>query len=139
MKNHFITTILEPLSGRLDRLIVSLAASHDLIHNELTIKEVMNLVETLNGLIEGTTPSLVIHLLEFVLPRLDQGVQLLDLYHNYGEIVELILGMFNSVIEKFLPYMDSKPGEKNRLYHSFLCLIQVFSKHNTGYIFKFVL
>lgn len=133
MKQHFVSTILEPLSMRLNSLLGSLAArSPDLIHNEAIIKEVMSLLESLNGLIEGTTPGLVEHLLPFVLPRLEQGVLLLDVYHNYGEIVELILGMFNSIIERFLPYMGARLEQKNLLYHNFLCLIQVFSKHNTG-------
>lgn len=146
MKQHFVATILEPLSLRLNTLLGSLSAAataaatsgsgsgaSDLIHNEVTIKEVMSLIESLNGLVEGTTPSLVEHLLPFVLPRLEQGVHLLDIYHNYGEIVELILGLFNSIIEKFLPHMSgSRVDAKTQLYHNFLCLIEVFSKHNTG-------
>lgn len=132
MKQHFVSTILEPLATRLNTLLGSLAVSPPLVHNKATIQEVVSLLETLNGLVEGTSPSLVEHLLPFVLPRLEQGVHLLDVYHNYGEIVELILGMFNSIIEKFLPHMSARPEQKNQLYHNFLCLIQIFSKHNTG-------
>ncbi len=67
-----------------------------------------------------------------MVPRLQQAVQLLDVYHNYGEIVELILGMFNAVIEKFLPHMSECPEARSQIYHCFLCLIQVFSRHNSG-------
>jgi hypothetical protein len=70
--------------------------------------------------------------LPFILPRLQQGVHLLDIYHNYGEIVELILCMFNGVIEKFLVHLNDWPEAKNQIYHCFLCLIQVFSKHNSS-------
>lgn len=132
MKQHFVASVLEPLAARLNTLVSSIAHSGELVHNEATIKETMSLVETLNGLVDGTTPGLVDHLLPFVLPRLEQAVHLLDVYHNYGEIVELILGLFNSVIERFLPHMTARRTDKNQLYHHFLCLIQVFSKHNTG-------
>ena len=95
----------------------------------------MSLIETFNGIVEGAhTSEIVGHLLPFVVVRLRQAVQLLDVYHNYGEIVELILGMFNGVIEKCLPHCSAQkwPESRNEIYHCFLSLIQIFSRHNSG-------
>lgn len=129
MQIHFFNTILKPLSERFDALTLLKSES---VHTESCIKEVMSLIETMNGVIEGSTKNLIKDLMPFVLPRLQQAVQLLDVYHNYGEIVELILFMFNCIIEKFLAHLSDWPDAKNQIYHCFLCLIQVFSKHNSG-------
>ena len=129
---HFFNTILKPIADRFDALMLLKPSE---IHVESCIKEVMSLIETFNGILEGSSKNLVKDLIAFVLPRLQQAVQLLDAYHNYGEIVELILGLFNCVIEKFLVHLNddmSMVDAKNQIYHSFLCLIQVFSKHNSG-------
>jgi hypothetical protein len=129
MQTHFYNTILQPLINRFETLN---NIKSDMIHVETCIKEVMSLIETFNGIIEGASKSIINQLLPFVIPRLQQGVQLYDIYHNYGEIVELILCMFNGVIEKFLPYISNWPDARNQIYHCFLCLIQVFSRHNSG-------
>lgn len=125
--------IIDPLSARLDALNERLL-SPSTIHTEWAIKEAMCLVETLNGIVEGTSPSLVSFLLPFVLTRCQQGVHLLDIYHNYAEIVELILCLFNGVIERFLPHLNSNTQQSavQQTYECFLHLIQVFSKHNAG-------
>lgn len=132
MQIHFATTILKPLSDRFDSLAM---IKPEMIHMESCIKEVMSLIETLNGIIEGASKKIIKDLLPFVIPRLQQGVQLLDTYHNYGEIVELILCMFNGVIEKFLIHLSECPDAKNQIYHCFLCLIRIFCKHNSGNFF----
>jgi hypothetical protein len=129
MQAHFYNTILEPLTSRFE-LLSTLKPT--MIHVETCIKEVMSLIETFNGIIEGASKGIILKLIPFVIPRLQQGVQLYDLYHNYGEIVELILCMFNGVIEKFLPFISEWPDYKNQIYHCFLCLIQVFSRHNSS-------
>lgn len=129
MQVHFYNTILQPLTQRFEQLT---NIKSDMIHREVCIKEVMSLIETFNGIVEGSSKAIVKDLIPFVLPRLQQAVQLLDVYHNYGEIVELILCMFNGVIERFLPYMADLPEPKGQIYHCFLCLIQVFSRHNSG-------
>lgn len=129
IKLHFNSTVLNPLANRFEYLN---SIKPESIHTESCIKETMSLIETVNGIIEGASVGLIKDLLPFVLPRLQQGVHLLDVYHNYGEIVELILGMFNGVIEKFLAHLSQWPEARNQIYHCFLCLIQVFSKHNSG-------
>lgn len=130
MQEYFCLNILKPLSDRFETL--SLVKS-GLIHTESCIKEVMSLIETLNGIIEGASKNIIKELLPFVLPRLQQGVHLLDVYHNYGEIVELILCMFNGVIEKFIVQLNDWPDAKNQIFECFLHLIQIFSKHNSGF------
>lgn len=121
---NFFNTIINPLSQRFDLLFSKKDA-----HVESVIKEVMSLIETFNGIIEGTTSNLVPKLFPFILPRLQQSVKLLDIYHNYGEIVELILSMFNAIIDTYLFHLDS--DSSNKIYHTFLCLIEIFSKHNS--------
>jgi hypothetical protein len=129
LQAHFVNTILQPLGARFDSMN---ALKSENAHVESCIKEVMCLLETMNGILEGATRGLVRHLVPFVMPRLQQGIHLLDVYHNYGEIVELILSMFNSVIEKFLASLDDWLEAKLQIYNCFLCLIQVFSKHNSS-------
>lgn len=72
----FIDTIIKPLIQRLDSLLF---AKREL-HTESVIKEVMSLIETFNGIIEGTSASLVKQLFPYILPRLHQSVQLLGLF-----------------------------------------------------------
>ena len=129
---HFFGTTLKPIADRYDSL--ALLKYNDL-HTEKCIKEVMSLIETFNGIIEGSTRSMVKDLIPFLLPRLQQNVQLLDAYKSYGEIVELILEMFNCVIEKVLMNLNDESwtlDAKNQIYGCFLSLIQIFSKHNSG-------
>lgn len=97
MDAHLDAAVLQPLTQRFEALS---RVAIDRVHCENTIKEVMGLAEAFNGVVEGAAPSLVGKLMPFVVPRLQQAVQLLDVYHNYGEIVELLLCMFNGVIEK---------------------------------------
>ena len=47
------------------------------IHTESVIKQVMSLLESLNGIIEGTSCSLVKQLFPYILPRLQKSVGLL--------------------------------------------------------------
>jgi hypothetical protein len=129
MQMHFFNTILTPLAERFEKLRV---LKPEQIHSENTIKEVMSLIETFNGIVEGTSKSILKDIVPFALPRLEQGVNLLDAYHNYGEIVELVLHMFNNVIEKFLFNLTDWPDVVNQIYHCFLCLIQVFTRHNSS-------
>ena len=139
IKLQFNASVLEPLSIRLDALTSSTSSSlnkldgdNNSIHSESTIRKVMSLMETLNGIIEGASPSFINFLLPFVLSRIKQGVHLLDIYHNYGEIVELVLCMFNGVIENVLPHLIDWPQATAQIYQCFLQLIQVFSKQNSG-------
>jgi hypothetical protein len=69
---NFIETIIKPLIQRFDSLFIKREA-----HIESVIKEVMSLIETFNGIIEGTSSSLVNQLFPYILPRLQQSVQLL--------------------------------------------------------------
>ncbi len=107
----------------------------DSTQKDAYIREVMSLIETFTGIIEGISKNIMKELLPFLVPRLQQGVELLNIYHNYGEIVELILCMFNGTIEK-LAYLSDWPDARNQVYHCFLCLIQVFSAHNSGILNK---
>jgi len=129
---HYLETILKPIEARFSALDSNLN-----LHAEGTIKETMNLVETFNGILEGVSINVVKDLLPFpvILNRLRQGVELLDKYHNYGEIVELILEMFNCTVEKFLINVNDdflNEETKIKIYTSLLSLIQIFSKHNSG-------
>lgn len=74
-KITFYETILKPLSQRFDALFI---IKHENIHVESVIKEVMNLIDTFNGIIEGTSNNLVKQLFPFILPRLQQSVELLS-------------------------------------------------------------
>ncbi len=123
---QFEASVVRPLTGRFEAL-----RTCGSIYAERSVREVMGLVEAFNGIVEGCAPGMVGRLAGFVVARLQQGVQLLDAYHNYGEIVELVLGMFNGVIERFLPYC-SDARVRQEIYHCFLCFIQVFSRHNSG-------
>lgn len=129
--DYFFESLLKPIEERFERLdsLKSVNA-----HNENYIKETVNLIETFNGIVGGASLSVITNLVPFILPRLKQGVKLLNLYHNYAEIVELILKMFFVVIENVLVHDDHIiSGEiKNQIFKSFLDLIQVFSQQYSG-------
>ena len=57
MQMHFYTTILQPLIHRFEQLT---AIKSEMIHREVCIKEVMSLIETFNGIIEGIHLFIVI-------------------------------------------------------------------------------
>ncbi|CAF0887255.1 unnamed protein product [Brachionus calyciflorus] len=129
--NTNVLNILQVLTNRFDALRNVKPIS---LQSESRIKEVMSLLECLNGVIEASNKNNLSYIVPVVLPRLEQGVHLLDLYHNYGEIVELILCMFNGVIEKLLTQLNDDLNEhlivKNKILECFLGLIQIFAKHN---------
>ncbi|RNA22307.1 exportin-4, partial [Brachionus plicatilis] len=128
--NENIVNSVQALGSRFE----ALNSESSNFHSESKIKEVMSLIESLNGIIEATSHENLNFLIGLILPRLEQGVHLLDRYHNYGEIVELVLDMYNGVIEKILTQLNVSLIEhvsiKNKILECFLGLIQIFAKHN---------
>lgn len=74
---NFFNTILTPLSQRFDAIF-----EKQNLHVESVIKEVMSLIETFNGVIEGTTVGLIKSLFPFIQPRLEQSVRLLGIFNK---------------------------------------------------------
>lgn len=128
--NENILNILQILNSRFEELNFN----SNSYHSETKVNEVLNLVECLNGIIEATDKENLNFLISIILPKLEQSVHLLDRYHNYGEVVELIISMYHGVIEKILTQLNNNVNEhmsfKNKILESFLGLIQTFAKHN---------
>ena len=53
-----------------------------------------------------------------------------DLYHNYEEVVQLILEVFAIVVKKQLCYLGSEDSQK--VYKLSLSMIEMYAKHNIG-------
>merc|ERR1719204_1820633 len=57
-------------------------------------------------------------------------VHLLDLYHNYSNIVELILELFCETAKRILCYFT--PSESRALYEASLALVRTYAAHQAG-------
>ena len=63
-------------------------------------------------------------------PTLVSLVHLLDLYHNYSSIVELILELYCETAKRILCYFT--PSESRALYEASLALVRTYAAHQVG-------
>ncbi|KAL4233256.1 Exportin-4 [Mactra antiquata] len=95
------------------------------------IKEtIIKLLESLCGVAKGSRVTNIDNIFDYLLPLLQECVKLLDLYHNYEDVVPLILELLSEVVQKQVCFLNRE--RSNKLYEVCLSAVQTYSKHNTG-------
>lgn len=64
--------------------------------------EVIDLIECLTGIVDGCTLSNLSDLLPVLNPMFENLVKLVDLYHNYNEIVVMVFQVFCVAAKRIL-------------------------------------
>jgi len=91
---------------------------------------VVDVLESLTGVVQGCAVSTVHQVFGWLRPTLVSMVHLLNLYHNYSNIVELILELFCETAKRILCYFT--PSESRALYEASLALVRTYAAHQAG-------
>jgi len=91
---------------------------------------VVDVLESLAGVVQGCAVSTVHQVFGWLRPTLASLVHLVDLYHNYSTIVELVLELYCETAKRILCYFT--PGESRALYESSLALVRTYAGHQVG-------
>lgn len=93
-------------------------------------EELSQLLDSMIGMAQGTRVDICEHIFAFMHPLLVDAVKLLEVYHNYEEMVLLILELFSEVVQHHLCYLGETSSKK--LCDVSLSVIQTYSKFNLG-------
>merc|ERR1711962_1822944 len=91
---------------------------------------VVDVLESLTGVVQGCAVSTVHQVFGWLRATLVSMVHLLNLYHNYSNIVELILELFCETAKRILCYFT--PSESRALYEASLALVRTYAAHQAG-------
>ena len=80
------------------------------------------------GVIQGIHMSTVQQLFSFLQPLMGSMVDLLGLFHNYPNIVELILELFCEAAKRCLCYLGQT--DSRILYQHSVAVIRMYAHHN---------
>ncbi|KAJ8315064.1 hypothetical protein KUTeg_007214 [Tegillarca granosa] len=129
LQEEYYNYVLKSLHDRFMQTVCQADFSKKISNTDVK-SGVLDLLDSLCGVAMGTRVDNLDRLFNFLHPLLSDSVKLLDLYHNYEDVVPLVLELFSEVMQKQLCYL----GESNsrKLYELCLSAIQVYSKHNIG-------
>ncbi|XP_017771460.1 PREDICTED: exportin-4-like isoform X2 [Nicrophorus vespilloides] len=91
-------------------------------------KEIQDLLECFIGISKGATMGTVVILFKFLGPILSELPVLLNMYHNYQVIVQMILDLFGQCAKNVLCYLSV--ADSNQLYETTYNVVQVYAKCN---------
>ncbi|CAH1799119.1 unnamed protein product, partial [Owenia fusiformis] len=101
------------------------------ISNDESVRnEVIGLLESLCGVAEATRVTNVSLLFNFLHPALVESVKLVDIYHTYVQVVQLILELFCEIAKRQICYLGLK--DTKSMYDCCLQLLQTYAKHSAG-------
>ncbi|GFQ78908.1 exportin-4 [Trichonephila clavata] len=129
VKEKYWTELLKPLQDRFNNVMCSPTFPQAYQTKEVQA-EVMDLIECLTGVVDGCTLTNLTDLLPVLNPLFENLVKLVDLYHNYNEIVVMIFQVFCVSAKRILCYLN-QAGAKI-LYECCINMIRVYAKHNAG-------
>lgn len=84
----------------------------------------------ISGVALGTHSTTVQALFQYLGPILSELSTLIGVYHNYQQVVELILTLFCECARCLISYLTQ--SESSRIYESCLQTIQTYAKWNSG-------
>ncbi|XP_055939615.1 exportin-4-like [Argiope bruennichi] len=129
VKEKYWAELLKPLQDRF-QVVMCNPTFPQTYHTKQAQSEVMDLIECLTGVVDGCTLTNLNDLLPVLNPLFENLVKLVDLYHNYREIVVMIFQVFCVAAKRILCYLN-QAGAKI-LYECCINMIRVYAKHNTG-------
>lgn len=126
-KDEYWKYVLQSLHDRFYQT-VSHADFGKVCHTAGVKSDILNLLESMCGVALASRVDIVHHLFNFLHPLLVECVKILDLYHNYEDVVPLVLELFSEVIQRQLCYLNEADSQK--IYELSLSVIQTYSRHN---------
>lgn len=128
-KEDYWHLITQSVHGRFKEIITKPDFKQNMAFG--TVKEeILSLLESLCGIVEACLCTSATMTFQLLYPIMSELTQLLELYHNYEEVVVLILELFKETCCNILVYLGEK--DSHRLYDCCLKIIQVYSKYNVG-------
>ncbi|KAF2349080.1 hypothetical protein FHG87_020160, partial [Trinorchestia longiramus] len=97
---------------------------------ETNRKQILHHLDNFIGAILGVVRTTASPLFECIAPCLAAMVRLMDLYHNYSEVVESILEVYMEAGRRVLCYLSAAASKQ--LYEGAVSIVKVYAKHNIG-------
>lgn len=121
--------ILSPVQLRFKNIICQ--ENFNRIYQEENVKtEIIDILESFIGITNGSHILTVQNLFEFMSPILSELPVLLNLYHNYQIVVQLILELFCDCAKRMLCYLTQT--ESKKLYEYCLATVQTYARCNAN-------
>ena len=99
------------------------------IHNDDNLRmQLISICESFIGCVQGTHMTTSGQLFNKLQPVMNTMVDLMSLYHNYSNIVELLLEIYCEAAKRMLCYLPT--SQSRLLYQQTINLIQVYAHHN---------
>jgi len=128
-KQQYWSQVLQPLEIRYKEIVEN--GNLKTIYMEERVRgAVIDLLESFIGVVQGCHVSTVHQLFGWMQPTISSLVHLLALYHNYNQIVELILELYCETAKRILCYFT--PSESKAFYDASLALIKTYADHQVG-------
>jgi len=128
-RDNYWNQVLKPLEARYQAIVEN--PNLKVIFMEASVRgAVIDLLESLTGVVQGCHVSTVHQLFGWMRPTIASLVHLLSLYHNYNQIVELILELYGETARRILCYFT--PSESKAFYEASLALIKTYADHQVG-------
>lgn len=126
---QYFEQLLQPLQAAFEQLKTSETFRRDYAQGSVR-RTVFNLIERLTGVIDGVNATNSEMLTRFVLPLLPEVGALLELYHNYQEMVSACIQVFLSVACNMLSFL--RKNDCSIVYSCILEIMNCYAKHQAG-------
>ncbi|XP_011307073.1 exportin-4-like [Fopius arisanus] len=120
---------LEPLHDRFKQIVSNNNFSRS-YHQEEVRVQIIDVLESFIGAAQGVQASTVKPVFNYISPVLAELANALGLYHNYQEMVQLILELFCECTRRMLCYLPEP--QSIRVYEACLQIIQTYARCNTN-------
>ncbi|XP_063234006.1 exportin-4-like [Bacillus rossius redtenbacheri] len=130
---QYWTQVLKPLQDRFKALICR-ENFGKLLHEESVRLEIIDILESLIGVTQGSQAGTVASLFGLLHPLLSESAALVAACHNYQLVVELVLELYCECSRSMLHYLSQ--GDSRRMYQVCLQAIQNYGRCNVGRLSK---
>ncbi|XP_066590217.1 exportin-4-like isoform X2 [Prorops nasuta] len=129
-EKYYWSETLQPLQDRFKQLITEKSFSRS-YHQEAVRMKVIDILESFLGISRGATVQKMDVVFHYVCPILYELPNLLSLYHNYQQIVQLILETCCECTKDMLFIHLLSMNDRKQIYEIFLRLIQNYARCNS--------
>ncbi|XP_021938443.1 exportin-4-like, partial [Zootermopsis nevadensis] len=149
-RGEYWLQVLKPLQDRFKNVICQ-ENFNRIFHEENIKMEIIDILESFIGVAQGSQVVTVQSLFHFLYPMLSEFATLVGVYHNYQQVVELILELYCECARSMLCYLSQEEkqlgfklcvhliqtlsthvGDSRRIYEACLQTIQTYARCNTG-------
>ncbi|XP_046738110.1 exportin-4-like isoform X2 [Diprion similis] len=128
-KQQYWAQTLQPLNERFKQLTGSSNFTQT-YHQEQIRLGIIDVLESFVGVTQGVQGPVAEVVFEHITPVLNELPNLLSLYHNYQDVVQLILELFCECTRRMLCYLPQ--GDSVRIYEICLRTVQTYARCNTN-------